>query len=254
MDIQGGNRFFFTFEKEGFLSEEESHHLIRVLRKKEGERVKLIDGKGNEYEGEIVEILKKGKKLKAKVKLIKLLRKEKPSPVKIIALIPLLKGDKTEFLVEKGTELGINEFITFRSDYSVVKPFSKLEERLKKKAINALKQSGRLYLPEIKSPVILKEFLSENSFSSALKLVALPKEGISLDELLEKLVNFKEIILVSGPEGGFSKEEEKLLKEKNFLPILLSPYILKAETASLSLMSFISIIINLWLIKRLEKS
>ncbi|PMP65656.1 MAG: hypothetical protein C0190_06505 [Thermodesulfobacterium geofontis] len=245
MYIQGGNRFFFTFEKEGFLSEEESHHLIRVLRKKEGDKIKLIDGKGNEYEGKIVEILKKGKKLKAKVKLIKLLRKEKPLPIKIVALIPLLKGNKTEFLVEKGTELGISEFIPFQSDYCIAKPSHKLEERLKTKAINALKQSGRLYLPEIKPSVILKEFLCENPFSLSLKLVALPEGGILIDELLEKLVNFREIILLSGPEGGFSKEEEKILKEKKFIPILLSPYILKAETASLSLMSFISIIINL---------
>lgn len=244
MEIQGGNRFFFNFEKEGFLSEEESHHLIKVLRKKEGEKIKLIDGKGSEYEGEILKIIKKGKKIKVKVKLLKLLRKENSSLRKTIALIPLLKGDKTEFLIEKGVELGINEFIPFQSDYSVVKASSKLEERLRIKAINALKQSGRLYLPEIRSPVILKTFLSENSFSSSLKLVALPEKGIFLEDLIEKLINSKEIVLISGPEGGFSKEEEKLLKEKKFIPILLSPYILKAETASLSLMSFVSIFIN----------
>jgi 16S rRNA (uracil1498-N3)-methyltransferase len=244
MDIQGGNRFFFTFEKEGFLSEEESHHLIRVLRKKEGEKIKLIDGKGKEYEGEIVEIIKKGKKIKVRVKLLKILREENPSLIKIVAFIPLLKGDKTEFLIEKGVELGINEFIPFQSDYSVVKASSKLEERLKIKAINALKQSGRLYLPEIKSPVILRNFLSENPFPSSLKIVALPEKGIFLEKLIEKLINSKEIVLISGPEGGFSKEEEKLLKEKNFVPLFLSPYILKAETASLSLMSFVSFFIN----------
>jgi 16S rRNA (uracil1498-N3)-methyltransferase len=244
MDIQGGNRFFFTFEKEGFLSEEESHHLIRVLRKKEGEKIKLIDGKGKEYEGEIVEIIKKGKKIKVRVKLLKILREENPSLIKIVAFIPLLKGDKTEFLIEKGVELGINEFIPFQSDYSVVKASSKLEERLKIKAINALKQSGRLYLPEIKSPVILRNFLSENPFPSSLKIVALPEKGIFLEKLIEKLINSKEIVLISGPEGGFSKEEEKLLKEKNFVPLFLSPYILKAETASLSLMSFVSVFIN----------
>jgi len=244
MDIQGGNRFFFTFEKEGFLSEEESHHLIRVLRKKEGEKIKLIDGKGKEYEGEIVEIIKKGKKIKVRVKLLKILREENPSLIKIVAFIPLLKGDKTEFLIEKGVELGINEFIPFQSDYSVVKASSKLEERLKIKSINALKQSGRLYLPEIKSPVILRNFLSENPFPSSLKIVALPEKGIFLEKLIEKLINSKEIVLISGPEGGFSKEEEKLLKEKNFVPLFLSPYILKAETASLSLMSFVSFFIN----------
>ncbi|MCU4137785.1 MAG: 16S rRNA U1498 N3-methylase RsmE [Thermodesulfobacteria bacterium] len=254
MDLQAGNRFFFTFEgKIGFLSEGESHHLIRVLRKKEGEKIKLINGMGVEYEGEIIEIVKKGKTLKAKVKILKLLRKENLPSKKIIALIPLLKGDKTEFLIEKGTELGITKFIPFQSDYTVVKPSSKLKERLKIKAINALKQSGRLYLPEINSPVNLKVFLSENPFSSSFKIVALPGGELYLKDLANKVFNSKEIVLISGPEGGFSKDEENLLKNQGFISFSISPYILKAETASLSLMSFITVLLNAFFCKSLEK-
>ncbi len=244
MYIQAGNRFFFTFEgSSGFLSEEESHHLLRVLRKREGEKIRLINGKGKEYEGEIVNIVKKGKSLKAEVKLLKLLRKEEPLPKKIIALIPILKGNKTEFLVEKGTEFGITEFIPFKSDYSVVKASPRLGNRLKAKAISALKQSGRLYLPEIKPFVILKDFLSGNSFSNAFKIVALPEKGISFETFLKGVINSKEIVFISGPEGGFSKEEIKLLKEKGFFSLFLSPYILRAETAGFSLMSIISFLI-----------
>lgn len=254
MDLQAGNRFFFTFEgKIGFLSEEESHHLVRVLRKKEGEKIKLINGMGVEYEGEIIEIVKKRKTLKAKVKILKLLRKENLPSKKIIALIPLLKGDKTEFLIEKGTELGITKFIPFQSDYTVVKPSSKLKERLKIKAINALKQSGRLYLPEINSPVNLKVFLSENPFSSSFKIVALPTGELYSRDLANKVFNSKEIVLISGPEGGFSKDEENLLKNQGFVSFSISPYILKAETASLSLMSFITVLLNAFFCKSLEK-
>ena len=254
MDLQAGNRFFFTFEgKIGFLSEEESHHLVRVLRKKEGEKIKLINGMGVEYEGEIIEIVKKGKTLKAKVRILKLLRKENLPSKKIIALIPLLKGDKTEFLIEKGTELGITKFIPFQSDYTVVKPSSKLKERLKIKAINALKQSGRLYLPEINSPVNLKVFLSENPFSSSFKIVALPGGELYSKDLANKVFNSKEIVLISGPEGGFSKDEENLLKNQGFISFSISPYILKAETASLSLMSFITVLLNAFFCKSLEK-
>ncbi len=246
MHLQGGNRFFFTFEgKKGVLSEEESHHLIRVLRKKEGEKIKLINGKGEEYEGEIIKILEKGKNLKTEVRLLRLLRKEEPLSKRIVALIPLLKGDKTEFLVEKGTELGITEFIPFQSDYSVAKSSPKLINRLKAKAINALKQSGRLYLPEIRPPVILKKFLSENLFPNSFKIVALPEKKLSLKFFLENLGKANEFILISGPEGGFSKEEEALLKELGFTPFFLSPYVLKAETASVALMSFVSIFLNL---------
>lgn len=246
MELQAGNRFYFTFEEsEGFLSEEESHHLIRVLRKKEGEKIKLINGKGEEYEGEIVEVLRKGKELKVRVKILKLLRKEEPLPKKITALIPVLKGDKTEFLVEKGTELGITEFIPFLCDHSVVKPSSKLIHRLKTKSINALKQSGRLYLPEIRATVVLKDFLSKNPFPQSFKIVASPEKEISFETFLEKIVNSKEIVLISGPEGGFSKEEKELLKKLEFVPLPLSPYILKAETASFSMMSIISWFFNI---------
>lgn len=245
MNIQAGERFFFDFKgQEGFLSEQESHHLINVLRKKIREKIKLIDGKGSEYEGEIVEIIKKGKILKVKVKILKVLRTENPPFKKILAFIPLLKGNKTEFLIEKGTELGINKFFLFTSDFTVVKPSPKIEEKLKKKAINALKQSGRLYLPEINLAINLKKFLRENTFVSSLKIVALP-EGLPFSqELIKKILASEEILALSGPEGGFSKEELNLLNKLNFISFSISKNILRAETASLALMSFLSIILN----------
>lgn len=245
MNIQAGDRFFFDFEgQEGFLSEEESHHLINVLRKKTKEKIKLINGKGSEYEGEIVEITKRGKTLKVKVKILQLLRTEKPSLKNVLAFVPLLKGNKTEFLIEKGTELGIHKFFPFTSDFTVVKPSPKIIEKLKKKALNALKQSGRLYLPEINLPINLKDFLNKNTFISSLKIVAL-YEGVSFSqELAEKILASDQIVLLSGPEGGFSKEEINLLDKLNFIFFSISPNILKAETASIALMSFLSILLN----------
>ncbi|WP_084222188.1 RsmE family RNA methyltransferase [Thermodesulfobacterium hydrogeniphilum] len=244
MDLQGGNRFFFDFEgDEGFLSEEESHHLLKVLRKKKRDKIKLINGKGFEFEGEITDIFKKGKVWQAKVKICSVLRTEKPHLKKILAFIPILKGDKTEFLVEKGTELGIGKFIPFYSDFSVVKPSEKLQERLRKKAINALKQSGRLFLPEISPVVNLTEFLLKNDFNDSLKFFGSSGKKTSLKDLMQKLEKAQEIILISGPEGGFSKKEEELLLKKTFYPITISPYILKAETASLSLMSIFSFLV-----------
>ncbi len=244
MNIQAGDRFYLDFEgQEGFLSEEESHHLINVLRKKINEKIKLINGKGFEYEGEIVKIIKKGKTLKVKVKILQLLRTEPPPLKKISAFIPLLKGNKTELLIEKGTELGIHRFFPFISDFTIVKPSPKIVEKLKKKAINVLKQSGRLYLPEINIPINLKNFLKKNIFSSSLRIVALPEGPTFSQELIEKILVSEEIMLLSGPEGGFSKEELNLLKELNFISLSISPNILKAETASLALMSFLSIIL-----------
>ncbi len=244
MDIQGGNRFFFNFkDKRGFLSEEESHHLVNVLRKKEGEKILLINGKGKEYEGKILEIIKSGKKVKAKVEINKIIREENPPSKEIIAFIPLLKGNKTEFLVEKGIELGITTFIPFYSDYSIVKPKSNLFRRLHLKAVSALKQSGRLIFPKIYEPICLKEFLQNFPFKNSLNLLALPKGKISLLDLKENILKYKQIIFISGPEGGFSADEIELLSKQGFLSINLSPFILRAETASLTLMCLVTVLL-----------
>ncbi|MCX8041850.1 MAG: 16S rRNA (uracil(1498)-N(3))-methyltransferase [Thermodesulfobacteriaceae bacterium] len=239
--LKAGERFFFDFEEEeGFLSQEEAFHLVKVLRKKPGEKIKLINGKGKEFEGEILETKEKGKKLLVKIRLLKILRCEEKPPFTLKALIPMLKGNKTEFLIEKATELGFTHLIPFYSTYSVKKPSSNFLKKAHLKVLSALKQSGRLFLPEIVAPVYLSNFLSSLSSPNILKILAYPKGEISVEDLLEQIKKTKEILILSGPEGDFSPEEKELLEKLEFKKLSLSPYILKAETASLVLMGIIS--------------
>ncbi|WP_028843071.1 RsmE family RNA methyltransferase [Thermodesulfobacterium thermophilum] len=241
MNLQGGNRFFFEFSgEEGFLSEEESFHLIKVLRKKQGDKLFLIDGQGKEFEAKIEEILKDGKNFKAKVKILKLLREEKPRIPKIIGILPILKGEKTEWLVEKGTELGIDIFIPFYSSFSVAKPSKNLIPRLINKAKQALKQSGRLFMPEILAPVELKTFLEDFPWKESLKLLGGLGACLKVEELRLKFKKNNTVVFITGPEGGFEKTEEELLSKVGFLSLSLAPYVLKAETAFLGLASVIS--------------
>jgi 16S rRNA (uracil1498-N3)-methyltransferase len=238
---EGGNRFFFNFDQNtGFLSEEESHHLVNVLRKKEGDIIRLINGKGIEFFAKIIEIQKKNKKVK--VELIKVARTE-PAPKKeIVALVPLLKGGKTEFLIEKGVELGITLFIPFESDFTVAKPKPKLKQRLESKMISALKQCGRLWKPEIENPIVLKDFLNQLKNEKALKLCAEKEEAVKkcYAELKKLFDENTKIYLLSGPEGGFSKEEIQLIKEAGFIKISFSSYVLRSETAFLGLLFLIN--------------
>lgn len=251
MIIQGGNRFFFEFDElEGFLSEEESWHVVKVLRKKIKDRIHLIDGKGKEFEGEIVEIQKKGKKFKVRVRILGILREEKKALKRFLAFIPLLKGDKTEFLIEKGTELGIDVFIPFLSKHTVVNPSDKILIRLKTKALQALKQCGRLYMPEVMKPVKLfpfvEEFVKTHENLNLLKILGtMFNQPFQKFEIIEKLKKSSQVVIISGPEGGFSKEEERKLLELGFFPLDLSPYILRAETASFALMSLVCFFKNL---------
>lgn len=236
--LKGGNRFYFHFSgKRGLLPEKEAHHLIRVCRKKKGEDIYLIDGKGREYLGKIIKINHKGKTLEAEVEILNLQRVENPPSVKIISFIPILKGDKTEFLIEKGVELGIYGFKIFSSTYTIPRLSPEKLERFKEKALSAMKQSGRLYFPEIEIINNLIDYLRKNSLEDGLKFLASPDGRPCLREFYEILKNPPEkIYLLSGPEGGFSREEIEEALKRGFTKVSLSPYVLRAETASLTLM------------------
>lgn len=246
---RGGNRFYFNFEgNKGFLPEKEAHHLVRVCRKRIEDEILLIDGKGKEFLGRILSLKEKGKKILVEVEILELIREEQVSSPKILSFIPILKGDKNEFLIEKGTELGIDHFIFFSSRYSVSKWEENKMSRFKEKALNALKQSGRLFLPEINFfynlSSILEAIFQEEKFS--LNLLASPSGTISLEELLKKANERKprQIILLSGPEGGLSVEEQSFLSKYSFIEVNLSPHILRAETASLALMVLATLLKN----------
>jgi len=235
--FKAGNRFFFD-SSTNLLSPEETHHLARVLRHKPGDQILVIDGLGQEFQAKVLAIERTKEGEQARVEILKLVRKEFSPRIKITAFIPILKGDLTEFLVEKGTELGVFRFIPFFSRHTVVKPKKNLTQRLRAKAISALKQSGRLILPEVCAPADLKT-LVEAIPANSLKVLAHPQGELSLENLLSlfKKEDLAEVYLISGPEGGFSEDEQALLFEAGFKPLCLSPYILRAETASLALMS-----------------
>jgi 16S rRNA (uracil1498-N3)-methyltransferase len=237
--LKGGNRFFFDFSgKKGLLPQDEAHHLIRVYRKKEGEEVILINGKGKEFLGEILRVKEKGRKIFVEVELLQILREEKSPFIKCFALVPALKGDKTDFLIEKGTELGITGFIIYHSTFTIPKITSQKILRLREKALSALKQSGRLTLPEMEISENLKETLQKLPHLNCLKILASTEGKLTLEEVIKEIKSgFRKIFLLSGPEGGLSSEEREEALKKGFLEISLSPHILRAETASFALMS-----------------
>lgn len=243
-DFQAGNRFFIDFEGiEGFLPSGEAHHAIRVLRKKEGDEVRLIDGRGREFRGKILEINWKKRTPLVKVIIEGLLREQKEFPFEIVALIPLLKGDHTEFLIEKGTELGVTSFLIYISEHTVVRVQEFKKERFLDKAISSLKQSGRLIMPKIDFVGKLKDWLSSlDGACKEMRIIAHKQGTAPFKILLEGLLNDPtgKILFAVGPEGDFSEEELKLFKNKNFHFLSLGPYILRTETAFCALCGIIS--------------
>ena len=207
------------------LSAEESKHCVRVLRHKNGDIINVIDGKGNFYETEIID----ANSQKCSVKIIS--KKQISSPKKYhlhIAISPTKNADRIEWMLEKCTELGVDEFsfiICKRTEKTGVKT-----DRLRKIAESAVKQSIQAILPIINEAQTIKEFIAKHKDSSS-KYIAhcLEEDKTGLKNILQ---NSNSIILI-GPEGDFTQDEIKLAIKNKFQPISLGKNRLRTETAGL---------------------
>ena len=211
-------RIFFkgNLKKKVSLSKEESRHL-KALRLKSGDSIELFDGEGK------VALAKINSSKETFLDIIKIdvIPKEKKE---VILLTAIPKGERSDWLIEKIVELGVSEIVPVNFRFSVVKPKRTKLERWKRLAIAACAQSKRAFIPEILEPVNFKDVL--NKYDS---FVVCHQDGVEFNKL--KLDNDK-IVIVVGPEGGFSKEELDLLKPKSQL-LKLNNNILRTETAAI---------------------
>jgi 16S rRNA (uracil1498-N3)-methyltransferase len=208
-------------KKSAILDQQEHHHLKNVLRCNEGGLIYLINGKGVLATAKIEKITKK----ETHLTIIELKRTAKLD-CGVHLYQALIHHSALDILLEKVTELGILKVFLFPSERTQVKlipPYKK--EHFKSKIVGALKQSHNLFLPEV---VYLEAFSPP----------PLPFYFGSLTEgskpFLDLAKNFQENIrIVIGPEGGFSLQEEELLKKAQGDAFTLSSHILRAETAAI---------------------
>jgi 16S rRNA (uracil1498-N3)-methyltransferase len=205
----------------------EAHHLSRVLRVRPGDPVRAFDGRGLEASGQ-VSWANEGE---VGLELDPPAESEREAPVRVTLAVALLKGDKMSEVVRHGTELGAARFIpvhSARCDVDRLSP-NKLS-RWRRVAQEAGKQSGRALVPQVCDLVELTHL----ERGEALGLVADPNANLSLREIDKE---HREIILVTGPEGGFSSEEVEGLTRIGFQSVRLGPRILRAETAPVALLA-----------------
>ncbi|EIJ78928.1 16S ribosomal RNA methyltransferase RsmE [Bacillus methanolicus PB1] len=220
------------------------HHIARVMRMKEGDSIICVDPDGISAVCEIAEITDE----QAIANVVKWIDGTSELPVRVAIASGLPKGDKFEWIIQKGTELGAWEFIPLNATRSVVKwdnkkAFRKIE-RWKKIAKEASEQSHRHKIPEVLSPVSLTELINLSKNYDK-KLVAFEedakqRESSVLSKTLNKLERGQSILFVFGPEGGLTEEEILLLKENGFESCGLGPRILRTETAPLYALSAVS--------------
>jgi 16S rRNA (uracil1498-N3)-methyltransferase len=217
---------------------DEVKHIRKVLRLKAGDEILVFDGSGKEFEGTIVE---EGRS-SVMVKVQGIFSSKGDSSLEVTLAQSLLKGEKMDYLIQKATELGVKEIIPFFSSRSV--PLLEKSRRpnrhhrWEKIAAEASKQCGRGVVPKIESLQDYSGMLRAAS-TDHLRLILWERGGIKLKEVLERSGEKTNIFFVIGPEGGFSPDEVDKAKRAGFVAVTLGKRILRAETASLCLLSIL---------------
>ena len=213
------------------IPEELRRHLQTVLRLRVGDRIQLFNGAGQLA----TSILREN----TEVELLDVVTC--PAPLCSLVLIQgLPKGDKLELILQKGTELGVNEFHLTAMERSVglLKADRKQKrlQRWQKIVQEAARQSRQYYLPQIVAETTLSMALS--SVEADLKLLLWEDSAKPLQEVLPQMPP-KRIAVVVGPEGGISQQEAEQAEAKGYQAVSLGPRILRTETAGLAIMTIL---------------
>lgn len=211
---------------------EVANRFFKVLRLKADEQVGVFDGHGREVRGLLAKIETGAFFTKA------CLHEEKPFEPSITLMQAAIEESKISETIKRGTEFGFDKFIIFNAEHSERYCFDKLkkrEERLNLLAIDASRQSGRLFVPQI-------EFA--DSLTLAIKdktaIFGDPHAQFLLSEVLATKEFFKEIVVLIGPEGGFSKAELLNLQKAQAISTRFAPYTLRSELASLAAIALVN--------------
>ena len=217
------------------IQESEAHHIKNVLRLKPGDTIKLFDGTGFEYGA----VIKEMSAAEVKVEIRSRVRATLGSGVQIMVAQAFLKEKKMDELVRKLCELGVARWIPFFSRRAIARPdanrLAGRSRRWHRIAAEALKQCRRPNLPEIATALSFDEVL-DFSKTCDLSIVFWENEAAPLRSSIESDEKHpvKKILLMLGPEGGFTQQEIEMAKHSGFVVAGLGPRILRAETATLA--------------------
>ena len=213
----------------------EAHHIKNVLRLKPGAALKLLDGTGYEYEAVIIDL--SGDEVR--VEIHSKTQAAIGSKVQIVVAQAFLKDKKMDELVRRLCELGVSAWIPFFCRRAIARPdanrLASRTRRWHRIAAEALKQCRRPNLPEIGPTHTFEEVLDLGK-TCDLSVVFWEKESIPLRNAVETDEHhpFHRILLMMGPEGGFTRQEIEMAKHSGFVVAGLGPRILRAETATLA--------------------
>ncbi|PHS07993.1 MAG: 16S rRNA (uracil(1498)-N(3))-methyltransferase [Kordia sp.] len=211
--------------KQYTFSKEESKHIAKVLRKKEGDILSITNGKGYLFTVEIIIA-----DIKKCIVQINTIEQHKGHDYKLhIAIAPTKMNDRMEWFLEKATEIGIDEITPVFCDNSERKVIKK--DRFEKIIQSAMKQSLQMQLPKLNDAISFKQFINQEFTGQTYIAHCEEQEKKQLQSLISPNQNYTILI---GPEGDFSAKEIELALHNNFKPVALGNTRLRTETAGIA--------------------
>lgn len=221
------------------VSDSDKHHLLDVMRLKNGDEIEIVDA-GNLFLAQIkstspLEFL-----------IVKELKRPTELAINMVLGFSLLKGGHDEFVLMKGTELGVNTFLPFISERTIIrldeKERAKRLERFEKIVSGASSQSKRLVKPSILPIMNYQDIMRLPYDKKYMAFENLSNSSFNLPSELNSIKKGESALFMVGPEGGFSPKEVELAENNSFKFVSLGKRILRAETASIYLASVFSFI------------
>jgi len=210
------------------LPQDAARHLATVLRKKPGQVLHLFNGRGGCYRAEIRSI----DKLSVTVQVQAFFDEARESPLSLTLAQGISRGQHMDYTIQKAVELGVQRIVPIFTEHGNVHPNQQRQEKLlarwRKIIISACEQCGRNHLPELLRPMPFAACLED--LQASLKLMLEPRAGAGLHGLSPQ----KSILLLSGPEGGFSDAELQAACANVYRPVQLGPRVLRTETAAVA--------------------
>jgi 16S rRNA (uracil1498-N3)-methyltransferase len=211
------------------LSKEAAHHLLHVLKHREGDIIHAFDGNGGYFEAEIIHRNKKTVSLRPE----RYIDDNKESNLNLTLVQGISRGQKMDYTIQKAVELGVRTIIPLMSEFSNVRlDNDRRTKRLnhwRKIIINACEQCGRNLPPVIQPPTSLDAWIKTTTIEE--KLVLDPGSGQALASVSP---GSSDLALICGPEGGLSESERTLCVDCGCRIVSLGPRILRTETAAVA--------------------
>jgi 16S rRNA (uracil1498-N3)-methyltransferase len=220
---------------------DKARYLASVLRCEKGDELIIFDGEGSCFRSVIV---KSGKR-EVVAATLERFSSDLESPLDIVLVQGVLKGEKMDLVIQKTTELGVKGIIPVITARSQVRETRKIA-RWKKIAEEASRQSGRSAAPVVHEVEMFADLFSDHSMQTSGEGIIFYEEGgMRLSETIQRMKmrrvsdSISSLAVVVGPEGGFTKEEVKTAEERGFFTASLGRRVLRAETAAISAVALV---------------